>query len=97
MRKGLIEDQTFEHVDFTVEKIQQGDYDHCVFKNCNFSGTSLSFLQFSECQFVDCDFSMTKVNQTAFKDVNFRECKLLGGPTPFLNTFVLFSLHSFWS
>lgn len=78
MKKNFIEDQSFKKIDFTLEVLTKGDYEHCTFIDCDFSNTSLSEIRFSECKFIDCNLSMVKMNKTALQEIEFKNCKLLG-------------------
>jgi fluoroquinolone resistance protein len=75
---AFIEDQTFDKFDFTVSPPEKGDYDHCVFTNCNFASVNLSELKFIDCAFSGCNLSMAPLSQTVLRDVLFRDCKMLG-------------------
>ncbi len=72
------EDEKFEKIDFSVKKLEKGEYDNCQFVNCCFSGTDLSGISLSESEFIGCNLSMIKTMQTTFRDVKFKNCKLLG-------------------
>ncbi len=71
-------DQTFDKIDYTLEPLKKGEYEKCVFSQCNFTNGDISHIQFSECEFVGCNISMTQVLETSFRDVVFRNCKLMG-------------------
>src|ERR1700750_818277 len=76
--KAIIEDQQFDGKDFTTALLEKGDYEHCPFRNCNFSQSSVAEIIFLECNFEDCDISMAKLNNASFRDSKFTRCKLLG-------------------
>jgi fluoroquinolone resistance protein len=79
MERTYIEDEVFNKVDFTQEKITRGgEYDNCSFTGCNFSGTDLAEISFSECEMTDCNLSTVTLSKTGFRDVKFRNCKMLG-------------------
>lgn len=78
MEQTFVEEQTFEGKDFSEEVLQKGDYELCVFLNCNFSNSDLSTSRFIECEFYGCNLSSVKLNKTAFQDVVFKDCKMLG-------------------
>jgi uncharacterized protein YjbI with pentapeptide repeats len=75
---NYFEEEEFKRIDFTQTKIKKGEYDNCIFIECNFSNAHASNIQFVECKFVDCNFSNAIVKDTAFKDVTFVNCKLIG-------------------
>ena len=91
MTKTYIEHKTFDKVDFAIEALAKGEYERCIFKGCNFSGSDLSGINFSECEFNSCNLSMVKTNNTGLKGVKFVGCKLLGLHFDNCNTF-LFSV-----
>jgi fluoroquinolone resistance protein len=78
MERTYIEDEVFDKIDFTQQRIIKGEYDNCTFTGCNFSGTDLTEISFSECKMTDCNLSMAIIAKAAFKDVQFKNCKLLG-------------------
>lgn len=91
MERAYVEDETFEKIDFSANALPRGDYDHCIFISCNFSGADLSGIHFSACEFTGCNFSMANLAGTALKDVKFKDCKLLGLHFEYCNDF-LFSI-----
>ncbi|MDR2009507.1 MAG: pentapeptide repeat-containing protein [Bacteroidales bacterium] len=77
-QNNYIEDKTFDKIDFTIEGFPKGEYEYCIFKNCNFSNSDLSRVNFLECEFINCDLSLVKTNDTAFRIVKFKSSKILG-------------------
>lgn len=92
MRKNIIEDTTFEGIDYSSQALVAGNYEFCRFVGCNFTGLDLSGLEFEGCTFQDCNLSMAKLNHTALRDTTFKACKLLGLRFEDCNSF-LFSVH----
>lgn len=78
MKKKYIEDVRFEQVDFTANPLELGEYEQCVFANCNFLQADLSGIIFIACEFKDCDLSNAQLAETSFREVKFKACKLLG-------------------
>lgn len=74
----LAENQTFEKTDYSLTPLEKGEYEKCIFSQCNFANADLSHIQFSECEFINCNMSMVKVLETSLRDVVFRDCKLMG-------------------
>ena len=70
--------KTFDKVIAIATKIQNREFEGCVFKNCDFSNSDFSNNTFMECQFIDCNLSMMQVGNTSLQDVSFKNCKLLG-------------------
>ena len=73
-----IEDKEFDKLVFSDKPLEKGEYENCIFTNCDFSNADLSKIIFSECEFVNCNLSMAKLQGTAFRKVKFTDCKLLG-------------------
>lgn len=78
MKSKLIDSKTFERVDYTSEPLEKGDYESCIFINCDFSGSNLTDIRFLECKFANCNFSMANLNNAVLREVRFMNCKLLG-------------------
>lgn len=74
----IIESTVFNKTDFTPDVLPYGEYDNCIFTDCNFANTNLTGFVFTDCRFEDCNLSMAIAKGTAFKDVTFINCKLLG-------------------
>src|SRR5688572_18624855 len=71
-------DKNFDKVNFTQTSLPKGEYENCVFNQCDFSNSDVSEIKFIDCEFKACDLSLTKINKSAFRDVTFIECKMLG-------------------
>jgi len=69
--------------------LPQGEYEDCVFTECNFEDTDLFEITFVECSFQYCDFSNAKFHKTALKEVIFSNCKILGVDFSVCNPFLL--------
>jgi len=78
MNINFIENQEFQSINFSQQKLSKGDYEKCSFKNCNFANVDLSETNFIESEFKNCDFSMAKLTNTVFRNVKFNICKMLG-------------------
>ncbi len=70
--------KTFEKVNQIHQKINNREFDGCVFKNCDFSNSDFSNNTFMDCEFIDCNLSMMQMTNTSLKTVYFKNCKLLG-------------------
>lgn len=71
-------DKTFDKDNITLTPLQKGEYENCIFNQCDLSNSDLSKIRFIDCEFKSCDLSLAKINRTAFRDVKFKECKMLG-------------------
>ena len=84
-------EKIFERIDYTTVMLPKGEYENCIFKNCNFYNADLSGFIFRECKFDGCDFSLARVRNTTLNDISFLNCKLLGIQFQECNSF-LFSV-----
>ena len=73
MQETYIKDQSFNQ-----NTIQKGEYESCIFKNCNLANSNLSEMKFIDCEFNGCNLSLAILNGTAFQNVTFIDCKMLG-------------------
>lgn len=71
-------DETFDKRDFTGEPLPKGEYESCVFKHCNFSGSALSSIRFIDCMFIGSNLSLVRLDKTVLRDAQFKECKMVG-------------------
>jgi fluoroquinolone resistance protein len=78
MQETYIQDKTYDQNDFTDDPLATGEYDNCIFNNCNFSNNDLSQFRFIDCVFNGCNLSLVKLHKTVFRDIQFRDCKMLG-------------------
>ena len=74
----MIEDTTFERIDFTSHPMEDQYFEYCQFKDCNFSNLKLTDYKFVDCQFFGCDFSNTKLVNTTLNHAKFDSCKMIG-------------------
>jgi uncharacterized protein YjbI with pentapeptide repeats len=88
MAGALFSNQTFQ----SQTALEPGEYEDCIFADCQLAGINLSSYVFDHCQWVRCDLSNVVVQETAFRNNSFDECKLLGIHFEDVNTFSL-SLH----
>ncbi len=72
-----IENQTFENQDYSENHLPIWEYENCIFKECNFSHSSLSHVQFIDCEFQSCNLTMVQTFATKFQNIHFIESKLL--------------------
>ena len=72
------EEETFNNIDFKINKLPNGEYEYCKFINCDFSNSVLSYCKFTECEFINCNLTMTKLTETGFRDVVFKDSKMIG-------------------
>lgn len=86
---NIFMDETYTGEDFSSTRLKTGEYDNCVFIDCNFSNTHLSNCTFLECSFTDCNLTNVKFGGTTFNDVTFENCKLLGADFSVCNNFML--------
>ncbi|WP_026995901.1 pentapeptide repeat-containing protein [Flectobacillus major] len=82
-------DKKWMNTDFTITGFEKGEYENCVFINCNFHALNLSNYVFIDCQFIDSNLSTVSLNQTALRGITFKNCKLLGLIFDTCNDFLL--------
>jgi fluoroquinolone resistance protein len=78
MEQEYIQEKTFDKINFTISPLAKGEYENCIFRNCDFSNSDLGTVKFSECEFLSCNLSLVKLAKTSFRDVKFIDCKMLG-------------------
>jgi fluoroquinolone resistance protein len=67
-------DETFEN----EENLDTGEYENCVFKQCDLENMDLSGFKFRDCLFRDSNLSLVKLDNTTVSGVTFNSCKMLG-------------------
>ncbi len=75
---NYFEEQTFEGESLEQEEISAGEYELCVFRNCDFSQGNLSGFSFLECEFIECNFSNANLSDVSLQSARFTNCKMLG-------------------
>jgi fluoroquinolone resistance protein len=78
MEQIYTEGKTFDKNNFITIPLAKGEYECCVFRNCDFSNSTLADVKFIDCEFLACNLSLAKLTKTIFTDVKFRDCKMLG-------------------
>jgi uncharacterized protein YjbI with pentapeptide repeats len=78
MKRIFSEGMNFESLKFQDTVLEVGDYENCIFRNCDFSRSDLSNINFLGCEFRECNLSLSRLAQTSFRDAKFINCKLLG-------------------
>jgi fluoroquinolone resistance protein len=74
----IVEDESYSGVDFSTNPPKTGEYDGCIFTNCNLSHSDLTDFIFVDCTFDACNLSNAKLITTTIRDCIFKSCKLLG-------------------
>jgi fluoroquinolone resistance protein len=74
MQENYFTDKTFDR----NSKLTKGEYENCIFNNCNFANSDLSEYTFIDCTFNGCNLSLAKINKTSFQVIQFKDCKMLG-------------------
>lgn len=78
MERVYKEDEKFEGIDYTSNKLAVGEYENCKFINCNFAEANLSKITFIDCLLDNCNLSAANINGTAFQETQFVNCKMMG-------------------
>lgn len=74
MTRNYTADTTFNRLD----SLGEGEYENCIFADCNFENLDFSEFIFTDCRFETCNLSLAKIHLTVFRDAVFRNCKMLG-------------------
>lgn len=75
---GFISDKLFDGLNFSKERLPKGEYENCVFQNCDFTKGYLDNQNFMKCRFLDCNLSNANIAHTQFNEVVFDHCKMMG-------------------
>ena len=78
MNPEYTEQHIFSRQDYSETPLEKGEYENCLFRDCNFSGSDISEIRFMDCSFAGCDLSNVNVLKTAFNETVFKDSKLLG-------------------
>ena len=78
MKRTNAERKKYEKIDYREHAPDTGEYEYCLFSNCNFSECDLSGIYFSDCEFLNCNLSLVTLTKTTLRDVQFNGCKMLG-------------------
>ncbi len=70
-------DTEFTQADIN-DKLKQGEYENCVFKNIVFANLDLSAYKFIDCHFKSCDISHVRMDRTVLNRCEFEGCKIMG-------------------
>jgi fluoroquinolone resistance protein len=71
-------EQRFEQIIAKEKPLVKGEYEQCVFRNCDFNFSDWRGFKFIDCQFIDCNLSMANLSAAVMNVVHFQGCKLLG-------------------
>ena len=78
MQQLTHENKTFEKVVYTGQVIRGREFQDCIFKQCDLSGSEFSDNKFIDCVFEGCNLSLLKLGNTALQSITFKDCKILG-------------------
>jgi fluoroquinolone resistance protein len=78
MEQIFIEGKVFDRVISPDTPLAKGEYDHCIFRNNDFSNAELSGFIFTDCEFNTCNLSLVRLAKTVFREVKFKDCKMIG-------------------
>lgn len=70
--------QVFEKISILPKHANEGQFDECTFRNCDFTLTDFSGCDFIQCTFEGCNLSMVKFGHIGFDTVQFNDCKMVG-------------------
>ncbi len=78
MEQTYSSDTEYRGRNFKMNPLAKGEFEDCLFLDCDFSECNLSDFVFTDCEFKFCNLSLVKLTKTTFRDVIFRNCKMLG-------------------
>jgi uncharacterized protein YjbI with pentapeptide repeats len=78
MESGYNEGKSFSGEDFRQKPPVRGEYENCVFTDCDFSNLDLEGFRFIDCSFHRCNLSLARIVNVSFQDARFTDCKMLG-------------------
>jgi fluoroquinolone resistance protein len=78
MDRVFKENTSYTNIVIKERPLETGEYENCMFRDCDFSNSDLSEMNFVECEFMNCNLSMVKLLNTTLREVRFVGCKLLG-------------------
>ena len=70
--------KTFKKIVYTGKKVNNREFEDCLFKNCDLSNSDFSNSTFMDCEFIDCNLTMMQLVGASLKTVNFKNCKVMG-------------------
>jgi len=73
-----LEDETFDNVDLAGMSLTGKELSSCVFRRCNFVGTTWRGLELEDCVFENCDLSNLRLGGASLRGVELRDTKLMG-------------------
>jgi len=62
----------------TLAHLEPGEYEECVFRNCDLSESALRGFTFLNCDFDGCNLSNAELADCSFQECHFSACKLVG-------------------
>jgi fluoroquinolone resistance protein len=69
-------DEKFLKENFKEKPFAVGEYDNCVFEQCDLAGANFSGSIFIDCKFISSNLEAVKTGNTVFRDVLFQDCNL---------------------
>lgn len=76
--RSSFEDQDFEGLDLTGERLTDKEFEGCAFVSCKLEGVVLDRCRFVSCEFRLSDLSLFKPRDSAFRGVRFIDSRLTG-------------------
>lgn len=74
MEDTYIQDKEFK----TIQKLDKGEYENCLFIQCDFANFSFKEFKFIDCRFQDCNLSLVNFNLCFLQNVEFINTKMIG-------------------
>lgn len=67
-------DITFQNKKINPNDLKFHEFDHCIFRYCDFTNAEFLGTVFVDCEFHHCNFEKAPINYVAFRDVEFFNC-----------------------
>jgi uncharacterized protein YjbI with pentapeptide repeats len=78
MSSPIHDDKTFNDVTYAQKITRNTEFNNCLFKSCDLTGSEFALCKFIDCVFEDCNLSMINWGRSTVNNVVFKKCKLLG-------------------
>ena len=70
--------EDFDKVDLHAKRVNNAEFEECIFISCDFSETFFHSCRFIDCQFENCNLSLMKLTDTIVSGCEFISSKMIG-------------------
>ena len=82
------ENEKIENKQWKEAKLNDYEFEDCIFVNCDFSGASVLSSSFIDCQFRNCNLALANLGNTILNGAQFYNCKVMGVKFNLCNDFI---------